>query len=169
MPGLLWKGKKMKTDNIEQQLRDYYRDLKDQPSQTVVSDDIDDNLIARYIEGTATPEEIEKIESQANTNDKLKLLLQILTSQNPVEIPQLPISSVKRQISNFFCLSHPTSISFLRCAACFVIIVTGSIFIIGKLKLSSNTSKPQITLRGGTSSTNIYQLPITNKNDKADF
>jgi len=189
----------MKTENIEQQLRDYYRDLKEQPSQTVVSEDIDDNLIARYIEGTATPEEIVQLEKHAETNEEIKILLQTLATQDlneeitphltnvahPEYSPRegVPACSAyagegrggsnfkgqRSKVLNFFCLSHLKAISFLRCAACLAIIVTGSVFIVGKLKSSSNTSKPQITLRGGPSSTNAYQLPITNKNDKVAF
>ena len=170
----------MKTENIEQKLRDYYHEIKSISAQTEIAEDIDDNLIARYIEGTATPDEIVQLEKHAEANEQIKILLQILTTQELNEETTHHLyegdgqkgqagSNFKRQISNFFCLSHPTTFSILRCAVCLVIIATGSIFIVGKIKPSCETDAPQITLRGGPSSTNIYQLPITNKNDKADY
>jgi len=166
----------MKTENIEQKLRDYYHEIKNKSAQTETAEDFDYNLIARYIDGIATPEEIVQLEKQAESNEELEILLQTITSQNPGEISQRPTSSVKFQIPNskqkilkFFCLSKPTAISFLRCAACLFIIVTGSFFIIKKINSSSETDESQITLRSVTLPTNIYQPPITNKCDKISF
>jgi len=160
----------MKTENLEQKLHDYYREMRNQPTMPP-EDDIDDNMLARYIEGIASPEEVRKIETLSETNKQLKTILQTLTSQDLNEEHQTQSANVKRQTSSFLnlsSLSKHTAISILSCAACLVIIITGSFFIAGKIKSSPETSESQITLRGVTASTNVYQLQITNKNDNVD-
>ena len=152
----------MKTEDLEQKLHDYYREMRNQSVMQPEDEDIDDNMLARYIEGIASPEEIRKIETLLETNKQLKTILQILTSENLYE---------ERQTSSFlniFFLSNPITTSIFRCAACLVIIVAGSFFIAGKIKSSSETSESQITLRGVTSPTNTCQQIKTNKNDKVD-
>jgi len=156
----------MKTSNIEQQLRDYYREKKNEQLPTATPETIDDNLIARYIEGTASFEEVEELETHAKTNAELKMLLQTLTSTEPAE-PR--VSSFKFQISNIFSFSKPQTMILLRCAACLLIIVTGSFFIVKKIKSTSETAGPQITLRGVIASNTVSRLPTTNKNDKVNF
>ena len=81
-PGNREKANKMKTENIEQKLRDYYHEIKNKSVQAEIAEDIDDNLIARYIEGIATPEEIVQVEKYAESNEQIKRLLQILTTQD---------------------------------------------------------------------------------------
>ncbi len=148
----------MKTNNIEQQLHDYYRDQKTNPPQSKTPDDIDYNLIARYVEGSATPEEIEKIETQAETNDELRMLSQTLTSTD---------KEVKFQTSNIFSFSHPMPLTLLCCAAA-IIIFAGSFFIVKKIHSSLEADGQKIVLRGATSSTTVSQQPTTNKEEKVN-
>ena len=158
----------MKTDNTEQKLRDYYREMKNQPAQAGIAEDIDDNLIARYIEGTAMPEEIAQLEKQAESNEEIKILLQTLSRQDLSEEYRSQKSNI-HQTSNIFSFSRYQSMTLFCCAACLLIMVTGSFFIIKKINSSSETAGPQITLRGVTPPTNIYRAAITNKDDEISF
>jgi len=167
----------MKTENIEQKLRDYYHEMKNHPSQTKVSEDIDDNMVARYIEGTASLEEIALLEKQSASNEKLKILLQTLSMQNlSNEItPHLykegmperqGDSNFKNQISKFFCCHRCLRFTkLLGCAACLVIIFTGSFFVIKKLNSPSEVPEPQYLFRGISplTNTNINLNPKYNK------
>ena len=158
----------MKTENLEQKLRDYYQEMKNQPSQMDMSEDIDNNMIARYIEGTASPEEIVKLEKQAESNENIKILLQTLPIQDLSEESQSQKAN-KHRIANIFC-SHRLRITrLLGCAACLAIIFTSSIFVINKMNSSSEPPEPQYLFRGIAPSTNINQKPSTNKVDEISF
>jgi len=150
------KVNKMKTDNIEQQLRDYYREMKNTPSQTITPEDIDYNLIAKYVERTSTPEEIEEIEIREKTDNEFRMLLQILTSNK---------LKFKFRILNFFSLSHPMGITILSLAAS-LIIITGSFYLVEKLNSSPEAEVQEIILRGIASPTNDCHPPATNKTEK---
>ena len=149
----------MKTDNIEQQLRDCYREMKNKPSQTTTPEDIDYNMIARYVDGTSTPEEIEEIEICKKTDNEFRMLLQILTSNK---------LKFKFRILNFFSFSRPITISILSLAASFII-VTGSFYLAEKINPSPEAEVQQIILRGVTPSTTNCQPSITNKDEKVNF
>jgi len=151
----------MKTENIEQKLRDYYQEMKNQPSQTEMSEDIDNNMIARYIEGTASPEEIVQLEKQAESNKNIKILLQTPPIQALSEEDQSQKLN-KHLISKIFCC-HRLRFTLLGCAACLVIIFTGSFFVIKKINSSSETPEPHYLFRGISPLTNANQQPTTNK------
>ena len=160
----------MKTENIEQKLRDYYQEIKNQPSQTGMSEDIDNNMIARYIEGTALPEEIVQLEKQAESNENIKILLQTLPIQDLSEEDQNQKSNKhKHRISKIFCCHRLRSTTLFCCAACLVIIFTGSFFVIKKLNSSSETPEPQYLFRGISPLTNVNQHPPTNKVEGISF
>ncbi len=170
----------MKTENIEQKLRDYYQEMKNQPSQTEMSEDIDNNMIARYIEDSASPEEIVKLEKQAESNENLKKLLQTLPIQDLSEeiTPHLckggvpkgrGSSNFKNRISKILGCHRLRFMTFLGCAACLVIIFTGSFFVIKKINSPSEVPEPQYLFRGISPLTNINQQPTTNKMEKISF
>ncbi len=150
----------MKTDNIEQMLRDYYREIKNKPSQTNQLEDVDYNLVAKYVDGIATPEESEKIKSRAEEDINLKMTLDVLTSNK---------RSFKFRILHFFSFTHPVTITFLSIAAS--IIVACSFCVIEKINLpvKAKAPEPELILRGITSSTKHCQSSTTNKSEKIDI
>jgi len=161
----------MKTENLEQKLHDYYRKIRIQTGAPQEDEGIDDNMLARYMEGTASPDEVSKIESLAETNEQLKILLQTLKSYDFNEEHQTQSTNINRQSSyflNIFRLHKSTTMSIVRCAACLIVIIVGSVFIAEKLKLSSEKSKPEVIFRGVTSPTNSCRQIETNKNDKVN-
>lgn len=118
----------MKKDNIKQQLSDYYRKIKNKSLQTTISeDDIDDNLIAKYVEETATPEEIKQLKKQAETNDELRILLQDINSTE--QDIKSRFSTSKNSFLKIFSFPRPQIVKLIPLAACITIIITGYFFI----------------------------------------
>ena len=67
---------------------------------------------------------------------------------------------------NIFCCNCFRSAKLLGCAACLVIIFTGSFFVIKKLNSSCETPEPQYLFRGIAPLTNLNQQPTTNKSEE---
>ncbi|MHA1575088.1 MAG: hypothetical protein ACTSXL_02985 [Alphaproteobacteria bacterium] len=142
----------MKTKNIDKQLRDYYHEKKNEKVSKEPLEEIDDNLIARYIEGGATTEEILKVEIAKKSDEELKMLLESVDSIN-----RNTKAKNKPKISNIFSFSHPQAVKLFQIAACLTILLTGILFFI-----KSDSSDQPILLRGVSSHSLTNEHQSTN-------
>jgi len=133
----------MNNDNIEKLLLNFAEKKAGKNKNGKADNEIDFNLVAAYLDGTATQEECEKVEKLREENDVFAQLVE-------------PLDLKREEHIGVFRLKNYFTPRVLRMAASFLLIVTAGSFVTYYLGLTpgndaENTLPSQRVLRGSSS------------------